>query len=97
MYFKLCHSLKCIKYPDFIDSETLYSKSIQKLCDRWDKEYTFDVKVKAMGRTQRESATVIINELNLPITIEEYIKETMANQRELFPSCQLLPGMKTSL
>ena len=45
-----------------------------------------------MGKTTQEGAEIIIRELNLPVTTEEYIKQTKKVYAEVFPQAQLLPG-----
>lgn len=42
----------------------------------------------------REFAGCIIEELGLPITVDEFLDETRAIFKELFPKCKIMPGVK---
>lgn len=75
-----------------LDTETLYTKIMQKICGAHGKTFTWAVKAKQMGKKEREAGGVLIDELQLPITVDEYIKEVENQQRIIFAEAQLLPG-----
>ncbi|KAL3847435.1 hypothetical protein ACJMK2_018343 [Sinanodonta woodiana] len=45
-----------------------------------------------MGRKETESAKVIIDEMQLPLTVGEYLERMRVHKEELFPTVHLLPG-----
>lgn len=75
-----------------LDTERLYTESIQRVVSAYGKDFTWDTKVKMMGATTQEGADIIIRELQLPMTQEEYIQQTKEVYAEVFPNAQLLPG-----
>ena len=77
-----------------LDTERVYSEVTQAIVARYGKEFTFDLKAKMMGRPAREAADVLIAELKIPMTAEEYLREREAEQDKRFPSCALLPGVE---
>ena len=74
------------------DTERLYYKLDSEVCARYGKEFTTTIKRKIMGTTELRSAEMIIEELNLPVTPEEYLKQlsTLAIQR--IGDVELMPG-----
>ena len=64
------------------------------LCEKYGKKFTLDIKLKQMGRKEHESAQILINELNLPLTVEEYISFVHTMSDNLFPHAKLLPGVE---
>lgn len=45
-----------------------------------------------MGRTGYEAAQVVVNELKLPISVEEYIDEVTIEYDKVFNDVQMMPG-----
>lgn len=50
-----------------------------------------------MGRTEHESAQVLIDYFKMPITVDDYVKFTEEGYIKHFPSSALLPGNKIHL
>ena len=63
-----------------LDTERLYTVATQKVCDRFDKVFTFDMKRQIMGKTGAAAAAAIIELTGIPMTEEDYGKE-MADVR----------------
>ncbi|KAL1476037.1 hypothetical protein MTO96_036823 [Rhipicephalus appendiculatus] len=75
-----------------LDTESLYTEATQRVTQRYGKDYTWEVKSAVMGTAGSESTRIIIDRLQLPLTVEELEAELHQMHRELFPTAQLMPG-----
>ncbi|KAJ0172221.1 hypothetical protein K1T71_012194 [Dendrolimus kikuchii] len=76
-----------------LNTEDLYSIGFQKVASRYGKEFTFALKSRIMGQQSKEFAGNIISELDLPMTVDEFLEETRLIFQDLFPLCQIMPGV----
>lgn len=81
---KICYHL--------LDTEDLYTEAFQNIVSQYGKNYTFELKQKLMGSQSHETASTIISELGLPLTVEDFIQESEKEFRILFPDTELMPG-----
>ena len=75
-----------------LNTEVLYDVAIQKILDRFDKTYTYDLKMKVMGMKYHKSMELIQKELDIPISPDDLVTESMNNLKELFMKCGTMPG-----
>ncbi|XP_068619511.1 pseudouridine-5'-phosphatase-like isoform X2 [Battus philenor] len=75
------------------DTEDLYTIGFQKIASRYGKEFTFALKCKIMGQQSREFAASIIDSLELPLTVDEFLEQSRTIFKELFPESKVLPGV----
>ena len=83
-------------YSLFLDTEIIYSRVIQELLDPYGKIFDWSVKSKMMGRSEIEAVRVLLEELQLPFTPEEFCTMSKEKLWELFPTAALLPGENES-
>ncbi|XP_047537516.1 pseudouridine-5'-phosphatase-like isoform X1 [Vanessa atalanta] len=80
-----------------LNTEEYYMMGFQQVASRYGKEFTFDLKCKIMGKQSQELASSIINELNLPLTEEEFLFETRKIFDKLFLQSKVMPGVEKLL
>lgn len=76
-----------------LDTESLNERVNGEIVKRFDKTFTQEVKIAIAGTTAENSAKTIIDTLNLPLTIEEYLAERNKRLYPLYSSAQTLPGV----
>ena len=69
----------------------------QEILDPYGKTFDWSVKSKMMGRSPMGAAQVLVEELQLPLTSEEFVELSKEKLLQLFPSAPLLPGMNVIL
>lgn len=75
-----------------LDTEIIYTRVTEKILEPYGKTFDWSVKSKMMGRGSLEAAKVLVDELQLPLTAEEFVKISKEKLLEQFPSATLLPG-----
>ncbi|XP_030384160.1 pseudouridine-5'-phosphatase-like [Scaptodrosophila lebanonensis] len=75
-----------------MDTEKLYSQAVEMTVLPYNKKYTFELKLRCMGLPAMEVSKLIVNELKLPITPEQFLQENSANTRRVLDHTRLMPG-----
>lgn len=75
-----------------LDTESLNEQVNSTIARRYHKTFNLDLKMAIAGRTTIDSATIIVNTLQLPLTVEAYLAERNKLIYPLYPSCKTLPG-----
>ena len=75
-----------------LDTESLNEKVNQEIARRYGKSFDTSVKLKIAGRTTLESAKIVIDLLNLPLSVEDYLQERNRLLYPLYPQAKPLPG-----
>ncbi|MCL4124104.1 UNVERIFIED_CONTAM: hypothetical protein GTU68_015220, partial [Idotea baltica] len=75
-----------------VDTEKLYTIATERVAALYGKTYPWELKLSQMGHRLEECAKIIIEGLNLPLTVKDYLQKTEYHQIQLFPNSQLMPG-----
>ncbi|CAF3986271.1 unnamed protein product, partial [Rotaria magnacalcarata] len=75
-----------------IDTESIYTECLQILCAPYGKNFSTETKLQMMGKSSLEAGQILIRNLNLPMTDEEFLTKSNDIYQEAFPSAELLPG-----
>jgi pseudouridine 5'-phosphatase len=75
-----------------LDTEPFYTKAHQVVAARYGKIFDWTVKSKMIGLPAQSSAQVMINALQLPMSVAEYLDARRQLLEELFPQAEPLPG-----
>ena len=75
-----------------INTEDLYTELYTDLCKEFGGTYTYEMKLKLMGRKPDEANQMVIDELNLKTNLQEFNKLSYSKQPSYFCKAKLLPG-----
>ena len=75
-----------------LDTESLNERVNSEIVQRYGKTFSDEIKMAIAGTTAIASATTIINSLDLPLTIEEYLVEKNKLLYPLYSTAKPLPG-----
>ena len=75
-----------------LDTEPLYTRAAQKILAPHGHQYTMELKRKVMGGDSIRSAQLTVDEFNLPMTAQEFLKEREAYLETLFPRAEEIEG-----
>lgn len=76
-----------------IDSEDLYTVATNTMLARYDRpSLPWSIKARLQGRPGPQASEIFMSWAQLPIPREEYFKELVVLQQELFPTTKPLPG-----
>ncbi|XP_069105051.1 pseudouridine-5'-phosphatase-like isoform X2 [Argopecten irradians] len=75
-----------------LDSESIYDVIIDSILKEHGRKLSTEARCKIMGKKDTEVATILIDEFELPLTVEEFLQHDRRQQEVLLPSVELLPG-----
>lgn len=76
------------------ESESIYDKIINDIAHEYGKEYVKEVKLKVLGTPEHDTARIVIRELELPLSPEEFLFAYKSKVREELQNPSLMPGAK---
>ncbi|GIY81187.1 pseudouridine-5'-phosphatase [Caerostris darwini] len=81
-----------------IGTEEIFEKIYQGMANKYGKTMTWELRQRCMGRPAYDALSIMISELGLPLTVEQYdtiAKQTFSDsvQKELL-NCKLKPGAR---
>ena len=74
------------------DTEDLYTIIYDEILQPYCKSFTWELQQRMMGRKMQEEAQLMIDELGLPFTPDDWCKMSKERMAEVFPDAKLLPG-----
>ena len=75
-----------------INTEDLYTELFTKICQEYDTQFTYAVKLKCMGRKPHIGIQIMIEDLKMTCTVEEIQKKVAEYSPDIFAKADLLPG-----
>lgn len=75
-----------------LDTEPLYTQATQAVTSRFGKNYEFSLKRRIMGGSAVAGARLVVSELGLPISPEEYLVERRQHLDRLFRTTAPIEG-----
>lgn len=75
-----------------LDTEPLYTIAISELARSFGKEYSWELKSRTMGTHPRSSAQVVIDALELPVTVDEWLSRRQVLLNGLFADAPAMEG-----
>ncbi|KAG8129606.1 hypothetical protein E2320_016323 [Naja naja] len=76
-----------------INTEDIFNNIMKELCSRYGKMYTWKERSQIMGMKETNGLEILRKLFDLPLTVEEILRETAQKKRELYPTSALMPGV----
>ncbi|KAJ2065622.1 Pseudouridine-5'-phosphatase [Coemansia sp. S146] len=80
-----------------LDTETIYSEVTNKILEPFGKTFPIETKIKMMGRDVRTATDILLNDLQLPLTFDEYNNQANELKQVYFRRSELMPGVERLL
>lgn len=75
-----------------LDTEKLYTQATEQILAPYGKRFDWETKAKMMGRAPLVSARILIEDLGLPLTPEEFLAAKRPLLERLFATCEPMSG-----
>lgn len=75
-----------------LDTESIYTNATQKLLDPYGHTFTWQLKVRMMGKPPLDAARILIDELSLPISADSFVETMDSLLNSLFQLATPMPG-----
>ncbi|KRZ31797.1 (DL)-glycerol-3-phosphatase 1, partial [Trichinella pseudospiralis] len=80
-----------------LDTEKVHEQCIAAVMKKYGKVFDWQLSLRILGASEKDGAEILIDEAQLPLTVEEFIKETAELELEQFSQCNLMPGAERLL
>jgi len=74
------------------DTENIHKQSVTAVASKFGKTYNLDLRYRVLGAPEFDGAKMVVNELNLPISIEEFMIMVREFENKVLSDVGLLPG-----
>ena len=91
----MTHKITHIIYDNdglLLDTEPFYTEAHEIIAARYGKVFDWTIKSKMIGLRAEDSANILINALELPLSVPEYLEARKHLLAEMFPLADPLPG-----
>lgn len=75
-----------------LKTEQFYYQADKTVINRYGKEYPWELRMKVLGRTEQQTAHMIVEELKLPVSHKQYQTEVKNVVLDLLKNAPLMPG-----
>ncbi|KAJ2664778.1 Pseudouridine-5'-phosphatase [Coemansia sp. RSA 1199] len=75
-----------------LDTETIYSQVTNKILEPYNKTFPIETKLKMMGRDVRAATEILLTDLDLPLTFDEYDNQATELKQIYFGMAMMMPG-----
>lgn len=75
-----------------LDTEGIYTEVTELIAARYGKHFDWSIKQNTIGRGARDFSGYIIDTLELPISVDEFLETRQPLLDERFPRCPAMPG-----
>ncbi|KAJ1812296.1 Pseudouridine-5'-phosphatase [Coemansia sp. RSA 2599] len=75
-----------------LDTEVIYSAVTNKILEPYGKTFPLETKLKMMGRDVRTATNILLTDLALPLTFDEYDSKATELKEVFFREAQFMPG-----
>jgi len=81
-----------------LSTEDMYTTATNKVLAKYNKPpLPWSVKLHLQGRPGAGAAQILLDWAKLPLTVEEFVSQTSAEQAKLWPTTEFLPGTRELL
>jgi pseudouridine 5'-phosphatase len=77
-----------------LDTEPFYTEVTQAIVSRYGHTFDWTVKSRMIGKKAADSARILVDALQLPISPEDYLRERESMLASRFPKAQAMPGAR---
>lgn len=77
-----------------LDSEPLYNQAYCNIAQQYGKFYDWDIQSKILGRNNTDSAKIVVESLQLPISADELVVQQDVEFKKLFPGTKAVKGAR---
>jgi pseudouridine-5'-monophosphatase len=75
-----------------LDTEPFYTRAHEIIAARYGRVFDWSVKSKMIGLRAQDSARVLLEALQLPLSVAEYLRDRKHLLEEMFPKAEPMPG-----
>lgn len=75
-----------------LDTEHIYEGVCRDILKSFNKDYPHEVRMRVMGTTEQMTAKIIVEDMGLPIDLDEFLRRFHKICHKRFTSLHLMPG-----
>lgn len=75
-----------------LDTESVNKSIFEEICKKYNKPFPLETRLKLLGSTEQKSCQIIVEDCQLPCTVDDFLKEYKILSTQRVANCDLLPG-----